>query len=164
MHHYGKDTTAFAPVPREKRSGPVRVLSVARFVEKKGLEYSLAAFATAQAGFDAQYRIVGYGPLEKDLAALARTLGVADKVVFLGQITNDAVRREMAEADIFVLTSVTAANGDPGRRAVSLNGPRPTAARGSVPGRLHSELLIHGGTGFLVRGTQREESPATCGP
>lgn len=151
VHHYGKDTTAFAPVPREKRSGPVRVLSVARFVEKKGLEYSLAAFATAQAGFDAQYRIVGYGPLEKDLAALARTLGVADKVVFLGQITNDAVRREMAEADIFVLTSVTAANGDQEGVPVSLieaqalGLPVVSSRHAGIP-----ELVVHGETGFLA--------------
>ncbi len=151
VHHYGKDTTAFAPTPREKKSGPVRVLSVARFVEKKGLEYSLAAFATAQAGFDAQYRIVGYGPLEKDLAALARTLGVADKVVFLGQLTNDAVRREMAEADIFVLTSVTAANGDQEGVPVSLieaqalGLPVVSSRHAGIP-----ELVVHGETGFLA--------------
>ncbi|MFZ5810993.1 MAG: methyltransferase domain-containing protein [Thermodesulfobacteriota bacterium] len=158
VHHYGKDTTTFAPAPREKRSGPVRVLSVARFVEKKGLEYSLAAFATAQAGFDAQYRIVGYGPLEKELAALARTLGVADKVVFLGQLTNDAVRREMASADMFVLTSVTAANGDQEGVPVSLieaqalGLPVVSSRHAGIP-----ELVVHGETGFLAEERNVEE-------
>lgn len=157
VHHYGKDTAAFAPPPaRQDQDGQgqgdrVRLLSVARFVEKKGLEYSLAAFAKAQAGLDAQYRIVGYGPLEPELTALVRELDVEDKVVFLGQLTNEAVRQEMAQADIFVLTSVTAANGDEEGVPVSLieaqalGLPVVSSRHAGIP-----ELVAHGETGFLA--------------
>ena len=151
VHHYGKDTTAFAPVPREDGRARVRVLSVARFVEKKGLEYSLAAFARAQAGLDAEYRIVGYGPLEPELRALVASLGVAEKVVFLGQLPNEGVRREMAEADIFALTSVTAANGDQEGVPVSLIEAQALGL--PVVSSWHSgipELVAHGETGFLA--------------
>ncbi|WP_333504442.1 TylF/MycF/NovP-related O-methyltransferase [Nitratidesulfovibrio sp. 1201_IL3209] len=151
VHHYGKDTVEFAPAPRDGGRRTVRVLSVARFVEKKGLEYSLAAFAKAQAGLDAEYRIVGYGPLEPELRTLVASLGVADRVVFLGQLPNEEVRREMAEADIFALTSVTAANGDKEGVPVSLieaqalGLPVVSSWHAGIP-----ELVAHGETGFLA--------------
>lgn len=50
-------------------------------------------------------RIVGDGPLRSELEKQARELGVADTVVFRGR--SDAVERELAEAQIFVLTSAT---------------------------------------------------------
>lgn len=151
LHHYGKNTQTFAPPLRKQQRRPVRVLTVARFVEKKGLQYSLAAFAKAQAGLDAEYRLVGYGALEQELRTLAQELGVADKVVFLGQLTNDGVRQEMAEADIFALTSVTAANGDQEGVPVSLieaqalGLPVVSSRHAGIP-----ELVVHGETGFLA--------------
>jgi glycosyltransferase involved in cell wall biosynthesis/SAM-dependent methyltransferase len=151
VHHYGKDIVAFAPTLRKEGRGPVRLLSVARFVEKKGLEYSISAFAKAQAGLNVEYRIIGYGPLEQKLIALAKMHGVEDKVRFLGQLTNDAVRQEMANADIFVLTSVTAKNGDQEGVPVSLieaqalGLPVVSSVHAGIP-----ELVTHDATGFLA--------------
>lgn len=151
VQHYGKDAREFAPVPREPGRQTVKLLSVARFVEKKGLEYALAAFAKAQVGCDTEYRLIGYGPLEQKLVALARSLGVADKVVFLGQLPGDQVRREMNDADIFVLTSVTAANGDTEGVPVSLieaqllGLPVVSSRHAGIP-----ELVVHNETGFLA--------------
>jgi glycosyltransferase involved in cell wall biosynthesis/SAM-dependent methyltransferase len=151
VHHYGKDVAAFAPTPRPGGRRPTRLLTVARFVEKKGLEYALAAFAKARAGLDVEYRIVGYGPLAPALEALARELGAADKVRFLGQLTNDAVRQEMAQADVFALTSVTASNGDQEGVPVSLieaqalGLPVISSRHAGIP-----ELVVHGETGFLA--------------
>lgn len=151
IHHYGKDVAAFAPPPRPDGRRPTRLLTVARFVEKKGLEYALAAFAKARAGLDVEYRIVGYGPLAPALEALARELGVADKVRFLGQLTNDAVRQEMTQADVFALTSVTASNGDQEGVPVSLieaqalGLPVISSRHAGIP-----ELVVHGETGFLA--------------
>lgn len=159
VHHSGKDTITFAPAPRQEVVRPVRVLSAARFVEKKGLEYSLAAFAKAQAGrLDAQYRIIGYGPLESELKALVRSLGLADRVVFLGRLTNDAMRQEMATADFFVLTSITASNGDQEGLPVSLieaqalGLPVVSSRHAGIP-----ELVAHGETGFLAEERNVEE-------
>lgn len=150
VHHYGKDIATFSPANRPERR-QVRLLSVARFVEKKGLEYSLTAFAKAQTGLDAEYRIVGYGPLEPELKALVKTLDIENQVRFLGQLTNDAVRQEMATADIFVLTSVTASNGDQEGVPVSLieaqalGLPVVSSQHAGIP-----ELVAHGETGFLA--------------
>ncbi|WP_158304260.1 methyltransferase domain-containing protein [Solidesulfovibrio magneticus] len=158
VHHYGKDTRQFAPVSREKGRKTVTLLSVARFVEKKGLAYALSAFAKAQVGFDAQYRIIGYGPLEGELAELTRSLGLAGKVVFLGQLPGDAVLREMHAADVFVLTSVTAANGDEEGVPVSLieaqavGLPVVSSRHAGIP-----ELVVHNETGFLAEEGNVEE-------
>jgi L-malate glycosyltransferase len=50
-------------------------------------------------------RIVGDGPLRGDLERQARELGLQDAVAFAGQC--DSVERELAAAQIFVLTSAT---------------------------------------------------------
>ena len=47
--------------------------------------------------------IAGHGPLEKDLKALARRLGISGKVCFLGQIPD--ARRYFRAFDLFVLSS-----------------------------------------------------------
>lgn len=151
VHHYGKDTSKFAPVPKSGAKKKIRILSIARFVEKKGLEYSIAAFAKAQAGFDVQYRIVGYGPLQQELTALAESLGVSDKIVFLGQLSGEQVLEEMKTADIFALTSVTASNGDEEGVPVSLieaqafGLPVVSSQHAGIP-----ELISHGKSGFLA--------------
>jgi glycosyltransferase involved in cell wall biosynthesis/SAM-dependent methyltransferase len=158
VHHYGKDTTQFTPALRNGSRKQVRLLSIARFVEKKGLEYAIAAFAKAQAGFDVQYRIIGYGPLYDTLMAMAVSLGVADRVVFLGQLPGDQVVQEMAEADIFVLTSVTAANGDEEGVPVSLIEAQASGL--PVVSSLHAgipELVTHGKSGFLAEERNVEE-------
>lgn len=157
VHHYGKDTTVFTPTTLQENR-QIRLLSVARFVEKKGLEYSLKAFAKAQDGLNAQYRIIGYGPLEAELKNLVHSLGVEDKVFFLGQLTNDAVRQEMSAADVFILTSVTAANGDQEGVPVSLIEAHALGL--PVVSSLHAgipELVAHGETGFLAEERNVEE-------
>jgi SAM-dependent methyltransferase len=76
---------------------------------------------------------------------------VADKVVFLGQLSNESVRQEMAAADVFVLTSVTAANGDQEGVPVSLieaqaiGLPVVSSWHAGIP-----ELVAHKESGFLA--------------
>ena len=59
-----------------------------------------------------RYDVIGDGPLRADLEALAATLGIADRLHFHHAATSDAVRRAMDDADLFVLPSITASNGD----------------------------------------------------
>jgi colanic acid/amylovoran biosynthesis glycosyltransferase len=58
------------------------------------------------------YDVIGDGPLRRELEALASSLGLAGDVRFLGAATNAVVQDAMRQADLFVLPSVTAANGD----------------------------------------------------
>jgi colanic acid/amylovoran biosynthesis glycosyltransferase len=119
---YGVDTTAWSPAPRAQRpGGALRLLTVARLVEKKGLEYSIRAVARlAAARPGVAYDIVGEGPLREPLERLIADLGLGDTVRLHGARDADQVRRLMGRADVFVLSSVVAADGDEEGTPVSL--------------------------------------------
>jgi colanic acid/amylovoran biosynthesis glycosyltransferase len=109
------DSNADVPLgPVLRRHGtPVRLLTVARLTEKKGIEHALRALALL--GYDlrdVEYDVVGEGPLRPQLEALTNALGLRGRVRFHGALTERAVRAAMSAADIFMLPSVTAANGD----------------------------------------------------
>jgi colanic acid/amylovoran biosynthesis glycosyltransferase len=105
---------AHEPTGRGLRDdGTVRLLSVARLVEKKGHAHALRAIAQLRDELPGlHYDVIGDGPLRADLEALAATLGIADHVHFRGAATSDSVRRAMDDADVFVSPSVTASDGD----------------------------------------------------
>ena len=135
---------------KEKTAEMVTMLSVARFVEKKGIEFSLRAVALCPNRANFRYRIIGDGPLKSHLMDLAGKLGISDTVEFLGFLPIEKIREEMAAADIVVLTSVTAANGDQEGLPVTL--VEAQAMGLPVISSYHSgipELVIHGSTGLL---------------
>ena len=93
--------------------GTVRLLTVARLVEKKGHANALRAIASLRDEMPGlRYDVIGDGPLRAELEALAATLGIGERVHFHGAASGDAVRRAMDDADFFVLSSVTSADGD----------------------------------------------------
>jgi colanic acid/amylovoran biosynthesis glycosyltransferase len=111
----GIDVQAFRPPEggRPDRGGDIRVVTVARLVEKKGIAFALRAFAQLRSTHPgARFDVAGDGPLRSSLEALAADLGVSDAVTFHGAVGRDAVRDLLGEADVFVLASVTAADGD----------------------------------------------------
>ncbi|MFL5617303.1 MAG: glycosyltransferase [Gemmatimonadaceae bacterium] len=94
-------------------SAEIRLLTVARLVEKKGIGVALRALGALRDELTTvRYDVIGDGPLRAELEALATSLGIADRVRFIGAATNDAVQHAMREADLFVLPSMTAPNGD----------------------------------------------------
>ncbi len=110
----GLDPAEFPFKPRVWSVGePVRVLTVGRLVEKKGLEFSIRAVARVQEKHpDLHYDIIGDGPLRAGLAGLIGQLGRSGKIALHGARDVEFVRQKMAEAHVFVLASVTAADGD----------------------------------------------------
>lgn len=76
---------------------------VGRLVEQKAPEILIEAFAiTAKAQPRARLAMVGNGPLESPMRELAAKLGVADKIIWLGE--RDA-RGVLAGFDLFALSS-----------------------------------------------------------
>ncbi len=61
------------------------------------------ALALAQLPAESRLAILGSGRLEQDLKELARELGIADKVLFLGQVPD--ARRYFRAFDVFALSS-----------------------------------------------------------
>ncbi|MGD1019104.1 MAG: glycosyltransferase [Verrucomicrobiia bacterium] len=152
IHRCGVDLSKFTPPVRKQPNEKPTVLTVARLVEKKGIEYSLRAFAEFKNRVAAEYRIIGDGPLRASLEELARHLGIHDRVSFLGTGRKQDVQREMARADVFVLSSVTASDGNQEGLPVSLieaqamGLPVVSTHHAGIP-----ELVVDGVTGFLVR-------------
>jgi glycosyltransferase involved in cell wall biosynthesis len=65
---------------------PIRCLALGRIVDIKGLDHSIAAIAAArQQGAAVELDLIGDGPDESRLRALAERLGVADAVRFRGR-------------------------------------------------------------------------------
>jgi colanic acid/amylovoran biosynthesis glycosyltransferase len=93
---------------------PVCFLTVARLVEKKGVEYAIRAVAALRRECDVPlaYQVIGGGPLRASLARLAQELGVGDVVTLSGERDQDAVSHAMREAHVLLAPSVTASDGD----------------------------------------------------
>jgi glycosyltransferase involved in cell wall biosynthesis len=99
--------------PLRASRSPLRLLCVARLVEKKGLDRQLAVYAALRAAsvpFAA--RIVGGGPLQSNLENLAGRLGVAADVTFAGELPQHEVWDQFAWADVLLHTGVIAPSGD----------------------------------------------------
>lgn len=111
VHRMGVSLQRFPQRPASAASDrPIRVLSVARLVEKKGL--SDAIRAVAQLRVDYEYVIVGDGPLRTTLEALARALPLTGTIRFSGSLTSDEIAGLLQTTDIFLAPSVTAKDGD----------------------------------------------------
>lgn len=89
---------------------PLRLLSVARLVEKKGIDTLVRAVAAA--GREVEATIAGDGPERERLHALAQELGCSERVRFLGSVPNERVRQLMGETDAFVLPCRVDSQGD----------------------------------------------------
>ncbi len=92
------------PAPRT-RSDPFRFVSVAQLNENKGHADLLAACQLVAREADFELHIVGEGPLESTLRALATTLGVSERVKFVGQLGRKIVLEEILDSDALILSS-----------------------------------------------------------
>ena len=79
------------------------VTSVGRLVPQKGLDLLLEAWSHGMLDLPARLWLAGAGPARSELEAKAASLGLADRVAFLGR--RDDVPDVLAAADVFVLAS-----------------------------------------------------------
>jgi len=81
-------------------------------VPKKGVEVLLQALAALPPEVHWRYEHVGDGPLREALAAAAARLGVAERITWRGARPQEEVIAAYGGADLFVLASRVAADGD----------------------------------------------------
>lgn len=138
--------------PLRSSREPLRIVCVARLVEKKGLDHQLriyAALRAAEVPFEA--RIVGEGPLRPGLEKLADKLGVGAAVAFLGHLPQHEVWNQLEWADVLVHTGVVAPSGD--RDGLPNVIPEAMAAGVLVvtsPAAATTEAITQGVTGLVV--------------
>jgi|GEM_PF-6076561 len=81
----------------------IKLLTVARLVEKKGVYYSIMAFSKIQAANSGlEYHIIGDGPLFKPLQELIDKLELENKVFLHGALDQEEVKEYYQSAAIFV--------------------------------------------------------------
>jgi len=104
-------------IPFRERTWPNddgwRFLQAGRLIEKKGYRTSLRAFASFQRHNPAAtFTIAGDGPLLEELRALARELGVEDRVRFAGFLAQPELCDEFYRAHIFLHPSELGIDGN----------------------------------------------------
>ncbi len=87
--------------PRPDANGRLRVGFVSRLVPEKGGRLAVEAFARASQGLDATLEIVGSGPDEPSLRALA-----GDNVVFTGAIPQHEALERISSYDVLLVPSL----------------------------------------------------------
>ena len=148
----GVPTDEYVCKKYENETQKIRFMAVSRLVEKKGIEFTLKAFAIVKReNPEVTLDIFGDGPLENKLKEQVNNMELADAVSFKGSVPSDYVRKEMALYDIFVQHSIVTPAGDsegsPVATAEAAASGLPVISTIS-PGM--GEQVIDGKTGFLV--------------
>jgi len=160
VHRMGVNLAHFQYVLESRNLKPKRlkIFTVARFAEKKGLEYAVKAMAILkhEAKVTFHYTLAGFGELAEELSQLVIQLNLSEQVSFIGEINSVQVKTYMQGADIFLQPSVTAQNGDMEGVPVAI---MEAMAMGTVVvSTFHSgipELITHNKHGLLAK--ERDE-------
>lgn len=112
--YHGIDLSLFSTKDRTTTaSAPYHIMTVARFVEKKGLPEVLHAIALLrQRGLQVRYTLIGDGAQRKKIHALITQLGLADITELPGTIPHEKVLEYYRSADLFLLGCREAEDGD----------------------------------------------------
>jgi glycosyltransferase involved in cell wall biosynthesis len=117
--YHGLDFAQFSPVPLrpDERDGsdpgdPVVVLSVGRAVAKKGYDDLLEGLALLPPELEWRFIHIGGGNLRERLKVQAERLGLSHRIEWRGARPQPEVLAAYREADLFVLASKIAPDGD----------------------------------------------------
>ncbi|MBI5679172.1 MAG: glycosyltransferase [Planctomycetes bacterium] len=154
VHRMGIDTSKFLFSPRNHHdNGKVRLLTICRLVEKKGVRYAVRAVAKILGRYpNLEYKIAGDGPLKIQLEDLIKELNIQDNVKILGWKNQEEIVELLKDTDILIAPSITGTDGEQEGIPVAL---MEALAQGlPVLSTQHSgipELIRDGESGFLVR-------------
>jgi glycosyltransferase involved in cell wall biosynthesis len=157
LSYHGLDLARFRPLqrPRAPRRGddpadPVRLLTVARAVPKKGLDTLVAALALLPADLAWTWSHIGGGDT-KALKRQAEQAGIAHRTTFKGGQDQVAVLAAYGQADAFVLPCRITADGDrDGLPNVLMEAASQGLPLVSSPVSDVGAMVAHDRTGLLV--------------
>jgi len=163
----GVDLKRFSPgardshiLARHNMNGKRVLLTVGRVQEaRKGHDRVIEALPQIlRAVPDAVYLIVGKGPYLETLKALAKDVGVEDKVIFVGFVPWKDLSRYYRSCDVFIMPNRTLANGNTegfGLVFLEANACKKPVIGGNAGGV--PDAIADGATGILVDGNSVEE-------
>jgi len=135
-----------------KKNEKIKILTVSRLVEKKGLEYSIEAIAKIIKIFpNVKYSIAGGGPLKGKLRKKIKSLNVKKWIKLIGYKNNEEIQKLFYDSHIFILSSIVSDDGDQEGQGLVLQEaqlcglPVVCTNHNGFP-----ESIRHGISGFLV--------------
>jgi len=100
-----------AVMARHHLQGKRVILTVARLVERKGIDIVIQALTKVLEVIpEAVYLVVGTGPYKRKLESLAEELGLERRVIFVGKVPDEELPCYYGACDVFVLISRTLAD------------------------------------------------------
>ena len=166
ISYCGIDTGLFSPGKTSAlNSGssektPIRLLSAARLVDKKGFKYLISACKSlADQGVDFSCTIAGDGPLLNELEYQIQQLHLGGRVTLTGRpILQEDIPSFMRRGDIYCLPCVWAGDGDVDglpqmlMEAMACGVPVVSTRLVGIP-----DLVVDGETGLLAEPNNSEE-------
>lgn len=131
-----------------KENKELKILTVARLVKEKGIIYgikSIKLLLERNPRLNIKYRIIGDGPLKKNLEEIVKDFNLNDVVDFLGAIEQKDVIKEMEKSNIFLLPSIAEALPVVLMEAQAMKLPVITTKVGGIP-----EVVSDKKSGYLV--------------
>lgn len=151
--YHGLDTGLFAPPSRREETAPPLILSVGRFVEKKGFEYLVEACGMLRdRGYTFQCQIVGGADAyQQTVQQRISALRLEEVVILRNAVTQEQLRDIYAASTVFALPCQVLDNGDRDgipnvlAEAMAMRMPVVSTNISGIP-----ELVTSGHNGLLV--------------
>jgi glycosyltransferase involved in cell wall biosynthesis len=154
--HAGIRPEKFEP---SSSSADTRILTVSRFVEKKGLPYAIEAVSRVVDQFpDLEYHIVGSGEMEHKIRDQIDECGLNDTVELLENVSDEQLVTEFDEASCFLLPCIVAESGDRDgipvalMESMAMKTPPISTNVSGIP-----ELIDHRKNGLIVQPKQTDQ-------
>ena len=151
--HSGIDCVSLRYSPRRRPEGkPIKLVSVGRLVEKKGITFAVEAVAKViSAGRAVVYNIVGDGLFRDDIERAIDQFDLKKSVHLLGWKSHEEVLGILEASHVLLAPSITSVDGDEEgipnvvKEAMALGLPAISTVHAGIP-----ELVVDGESGFLV--------------
>ena len=137
----GVDLVRYAPGSQRRD----RILTVTRLVPGKRIDLLVRALAVDGGCLLPKLVVCGGGPARGAVERLARTLGVADRLDLRGEMSRDAVAKELADGGVFAFPSAHEGWPNAVLEALASGLPVVASAVGGVP-----DMLGASGAGVML--------------
>lgn len=149
----GVDTAPLPELEPKPLNRPLRLTTVCRLAPNKRVDHAIQVVRHLKAaGLEARLTVMGTGEKAEDLKRLAGELGVAEGVVFAGQVSEEQKNEGLRQAHLLLHTSIREGWG---LNVIEANAMGTPAVVYPVHGLVDS--TVHGETGIV---TERESPEA----
>ncbi|MGO4102450.1 glycosyltransferase [Leifsonia sp. YAF41] len=138
--------------PRFERPAGNRVVYVGRLDPEKNIDTLLTAYSMVPRELSDGLDLVGGGTAHSRLQACARELGIEDRVVFHGRVSDERLIELHEQASVFVMASTAELQSIATLEAMACGTPVVLADAMALP-----HLIEHGENGHLVEPQNAEE-------